>query len=152
MVPLVLPVGTRVRVSYLVASRYQMAVKSALVAAYSPRWTLEIYIVRDRRLAPGSRRVVHYDLEVEDDTIVAGSQGGTQCGPSYVRLGLSLGSVDRRYLEPVPGDGQVAPSLARRFPGRDFAFRILKPQADDSDSMEDNSDDFDDIGTGVHVS
>ncbi len=34
MVPLLLPVGTRVRVSYLVASRIRMAVKSALVAAY----------------------------------------------------------------------------------------------------------------------
>ncbi len=149
MVPLVLPVGMRVRVNYLVASCYQVAVKSALVAAYSPRWTLEIYIVRERRLAPGSRRVVHYDLEVEDDTIVAGAQGGTQCGQLYVRLGLSLGSVDRRYLQPVPADGRVAPSLARRFPGRDFAFRIVKPQADD-DSVEDNSDDDDfDIGAGV---
>ncbi len=122
MVPLVLPVGTRVRVNYLVASCYQMAVKSALAAAYSLRWTLEIYIVRDRRLAPGSRRVVHYDLEVEDGTIVAGAQGGTQGGPSYVWLGLSLGSVDRRYLRPVPADGQVAPSLARRFPGQRLCF------------------------------
>jgi len=93
--------------------------------------------------------VVHYDVEAEDDTIVAGAQGGTQCGQLYVRLGLSLGSVDRRYLQPVPADGQVAPTLARRFPGRDFAFRIVKPHADDSDSAEDNSDDDFDIGTGV---
>jgi len=90
MVSLVLAVGARVRVSYLVASSIRRAVKMAHVAAYTPRWKEELYVVRERHLAPGSTRVVLYGLQVEDDELVPWDQGGTQCGQLYVRLGLAL--------------------------------------------------------------
>jgi hypothetical protein len=142
MVPLVLPVGARVRVSYLVASSVRRAVKMAHVAAYTPRWTAEVYIVSERHLAPGSTRVVLYGLEVEDGEVVPGEQGGTQCGQLYVRLGLALTNVDRRYLQTLPA-AAVVPTLVRRFPGLGFAFRVVAPTADESSSGEDFDDDLD---------
>jgi hypothetical protein len=142
MVPLVLAVGARVRVSYLVASSIRRALKTAHVSAYTPRWTEEVYVVRERRLAPGSTRVVLYALEAEDEELVPGEQGGTQCGQLYVRLGLSLTHVDRRYLQPLPA-AAVMPSLARRFPGLGYAFRVVPPSAADGESSGEDFDDFD---------
>jgi len=142
MVPLVLPVGARVRVSYLVASSIRRALKMAHVAAYTPRWTAEVYVVRERHLAPGSTRVVHYRLDAEDGELLPGQQGGTQCGQLFVRLGLALANVDRRYLQPMPS-ADVTPTLARRYPGRGFAFRIVPPSANESSSSGEDYDDLD---------
>jgi len=142
MVPLVLPVGARVRVSYLVASSIRRAVKMAHIAAYTPRWTAEVYVVRERHPAPGITRLVHYRLEAEDGELLPGQQGGTQCGQLFVRLGLALANVDRRYLQPVPS-ADVMPTLARRYPGRGFAFRVTPPSADESSSSGEDYDDLD---------
>ena len=114
MRPLLLDVGARVRVSFLQSSTVRMLVKISMVKAYSPTYTAEPYKVTARRLAPGSRRVVLYDVAVEDADLEEGEQGPTRIANLWVRLPLKLANVDRRYLQPVPAAG-VTPTTARRF-------------------------------------
>ena len=55
MKPWLLPVGALVRVSYLHAPTARQQLKSQLVRAMSPSYTLEVYRITARRLAPTAR-------------------------------------------------------------------------------------------------
>ena len=131
MRPLLLDEGSLVRVSFLYAPTVRRVLKNVRGAAYLPKWSVELYRVENRTLAPGSRRVVLYTLRA----VRASARGiGAPCsvGTQKVHLRLELEGVDRRYLQPVPfdkepaddggGDGDddpvpaVTPTIAKRFP------------------------------------
>ena len=95
MRPLVLEVGARVRVSFLASSHVRAQVKVSIVKAFFPTYTAEIDVVTARALAPGSRRVVVYDLRVEDE-LQDGQQVPTRIVNTRVRLPLVMNDVDRR--------------------------------------------------------
>ena len=100
MRPLVLEVGARVRISYLASSHVRQQSKVQLVKAFFPQYTREIYRVTARHLAPGSRRVVLYDVEAEGE-LLDGQQQPTRIVNTRVRLPLQMVGVDRRYLQPL---------------------------------------------------
>jgi len=152
MKPLVLSIEAKVRVSYLASKTVRQQVKVSIIKAYSPTYTGEVYMVTDRRLAPGSRRVVLYDLVAADRTLLDGQQGGTRLGNLVVRLPLELVGIDRRYLQPLPSEGSV-PRLADRFPGLQYAFRIMPKAAGvgqaHADDIGDFEGDYDDLDTAA---
>ena len=121
--PLVLPIGQQCRVSFLYAATVRMQLKVALITQYLPTYTTEVYIVTARHLAPGSRRIVLYDLECADTSIQEGEQVPTRINQWLVRLPLRIRNCDRRWLQVVPSDG-TTPTLARRFPGATYAFNV----------------------------
>ena len=147
MLPLVLSMGVRCRISYLYTPTVRQLVKIAYVKAFAPAYTREVYIVTQRSLAPGSRRVVIYSLQAEDGSLIDGQQSGCRINKVLVRIPLSVSGVDRRFMQPLPSDG-AASNLARRFPATRYAFSILdgtrehKPQAnhnaDGTDLYEDD--------------
>ena len=143
MRPLLLDIGATVRVSFLHSSTVRMHVKIQLVKAYAPRYTKEVYVITGRRLAPGSKRVVLYDLAVEDADLVEGQQAPTRIANLWVRLPLSLSGVDRRYLQPLPEAG-VVPTTGRRF-GQQLVLGSLpfaRPAQHRSDDLEDGYEDL----------
>ena len=128
MRPYVLAVGSAVRVSYLFSGTVRQQIKSAFQKHFLPSYTRELYQITGRKLAPGSRRVILYDLECTDEA--EGDQGGTVIGTLRVKLPLTLKNVDRRYLQPLLED--ATPSLAERFPGTTPFFRVASPTEDDA--------------------
>ena len=114
MRPLLLPVGVKVRVSFLASSTVRQHVKVQMVKAFSPAYSKEVYVITDRRLAPGSRRVVLYDVRVEDQGIADGEQAPTRIAHLWVRLPLTIANLDRRYLQPLP-DAGVVPTSSKRY-------------------------------------
>jgi hypothetical protein len=150
MLPLVLKVGARCRISYLFTPSVRQQVKVSYVKSFAPSYTREVYSITHRALAPGSRRVVVYTLEAEDEALEEGQQGGSRINQIIVRIPLRVTNCDRRYLQPLPADG-AAPALGRRFPDSRYAFAILegarhaKPGGDD----EDVGDLYDDIESAV---
>jgi hypothetical protein len=101
MVPLVLSVGTRCRISYLYTPTVRQLVKISYVKAFAPAYTREVYRVTERSLGPGSRRVVNYTLRAEDASLVDGQQSGSRIHSLPVRIPLRVSGVDRRYLQPL---------------------------------------------------
>lgn len=122
MRPYLFAIGTRCRVSFLHAPTVRMAVKVSLVKAYSPHYTAEEYTIVDRRLAPGSRRVVLYDLKAD----VRDGEQPQPCRVSnlLVRLPSTIVNCDRRWLQPAPSAGTTA-TLARRYPAASYAFDMI---------------------------
>ena len=114
MKPYILSEGSLVRVSFLHSPTARQQLKSALVRQISPTYTLEVYRVTARQLAPHSRRVVMYDLECADGAISEGEQAPALVGRFRIRLPLHLKSVDRRYLRPE--NAAAAPTLAHSLP------------------------------------
>ena len=114
MRPLLLDLGQRVRISFLASSHVRQQVKVSIVKAFFPTYTAEVYVVNARRLAPGSRRVILYDLACEDE-LQDGQQQPTRIVNSRVRLPLEMANVDRRYLQQVAAEDAV-PTLAARYP------------------------------------
>ena len=98
MLPLLLSVGARCRISYLYTPTVRQLVKIAYVKAFAPAYTREVYIVTERSLAPGSRRVVMYALQAEDASLHEGQQSGCRINKVLVRIPLSVSGVDRRYV------------------------------------------------------
>jgi len=96
-----------------------MFTKTALVGAYSPTYTPDVYRITDRVLAPGSRRVVLYSLETVA-ALQSGEQAPCRAGTVLVRLPVALSGCDRRWLMPLASDS--TPSFARRYPGATLAF------------------------------
>ena len=130
MRPLLLDEGALVRVSFLYAPTVRRTLKRLHGVEYLPKWSVELYTVVKRQLAPGSRRVVLYHLRAKN-----GSGVGFPCtvGTQSVHLLLELKDVDRRWLQPVPlaptidGDGSmderpaVTETIAKRYPGKTLA-------------------------------
>ena len=147
MLPLVLSVGTRCRISYLYTPTVRQLVKIAYVKAFAPAYTREVYIVTQRSLAPGSRRVVIYSLQAGDASLHEGQQTGCRINKVLVKIPLHVVGVDRRYVQALPSDG-AAPNLASRFPGTRYAFSMLdgarprKPQVDDGNDEDLFDDDM----------
>ena len=129
MRPLLLNEGALVRISFLYSPTVRRTLKKMHGSEYLPKWTAELYTVKTRQLAPGSRRVVLYDVQAKD-----GIGAGFPCtvGTQSVRLRLDLKDVDRRWLQPVPltaavdGDADAQPAvtetIAKRFPGQTLAW------------------------------
>jgi len=110
MKPYLLAVGTRCRISFLYSPTVRMHVKSALVNTFLPAFTPDLYKITARRLAPGSKRVVLYDLSTVEE-LETGAQAPTRIGVQLVRLPVALTGCDRRWLMPVAdarGDGRDA--------------------------------------------
>ena len=122
--PLVLPAGQQCRISFLYAPTVRMQLKVALISQFLPTYTAEVYVVIARHLAPGSRRIVLYDLECADTSIQDGDQVPTRIKQWVVRLPLHVSNCDRRWLQVVPSDGTM-PTLSRRFPDATYAFSVL---------------------------
>lgn len=127
MRPYVIAVGARVRVSYLFSSTVRQQVKSAFQKHFLPSYTHEIYVITARRLAPGSRRIVLYDVKCNDEA--EGDQGGTLIGTLRVKLPFILKDVDRRYLQPIFEN--AAPTLASRYPNSTPFFRVVQLAEED---------------------
>lgn len=118
MRPVLLDEGDQVRVSFLYSPKVRRLLKDQHGSGYLPKWTVEVYTVVGRSLAPGSRRVVLYHVKVEGDgkgsgrgsspsgeQLAEGSQVPCQVGRAGsrpVQLHLELRGVDRRWLQPVP--------------------------------------------------
>ena len=151
MRPLVLEVGARVRISYLASSHVRQQSKVQLVKAFFPQYTREIYRVTARHLAPGSRRVVLYDVEAEGE-LLDGQQQPTRIVNTRVRLPLQMVGVDRRYLQPLAAEDAV-PTFAARFPHAQLAltlpFESVRRQASQQDGKDDNDDMYDDLESAV---
>ncbi len=81
--------------SFLCSPSVRMFTKTALVGAYSPTYTPDIYRVTDRVLAPGSRRVVLNRLETVA-ALPTGEQAPCRLGTQLVRLPVALSGCDRR--------------------------------------------------------
>ena len=146
MRPLLLAVGTKVRISFLLSSTVRQAVKVQLVKAYSPTYTKEVYVVTARRLAPGSRRVVLYDVAVEDESLEEGQP--TRIANLLVRLPPRLANVDRRYLQVLP-EATAVPTTARRY-SHPLALGLLPfPRPASSDQSEDVGDEYEDLESAV---
>jgi hypothetical protein len=126
MHPEVLEVGRLCRISFLYAPTVRMQLKAALVSAYSPTFTAEVYRVADRRLAPGSRRVVLYDLGCIDDGLTEGQQAPTRINNLLVRIPLEVVDCDRRWLMPLSDEHSTTPTLARRYPDAAYAFSLFQ--------------------------
>ena len=130
MRPYLLEEGARVRVSFLYAPTVRRTLKRLHSVDYLPKWTVELYTVVKRQLAPGSRRVVLYHLQAKNGVGI-----GAPCtvGSQTVHLRLDLLDVDRRWLQPVPltrtidSDGSsteqpaVTRTIASRFPRQTLA-------------------------------
>ena len=130
MRPYLLEEGALVRVSFLYAPTVRRTLKRLHGVAYLPKWSLEIYSIVKRQLAPGSRRVVLYHLRAEDGVGV-----GAPCtvGSQTVHLRLDLQGVDRRWIQPIPtartidGVGSsterpaVTATIASRYPHQTLA-------------------------------
>ena len=139
MKPWLLPVGALVRVSYLHAPTARQQLKSLLVRAMSPSYTLEVYRITARRLAPHSTRVMLYECVCIDDA-AEGDQSAAVVGNYRVQLPLELTDVDRRHLMPASTSGP--PSTARVFAGMRLAGRLspLPARSADSSSYIDGSE------------
>ena len=138
MKPWILPVGALVRVSFLHSPTARQQLKSQLVRSMSPTFTLEIYRVTARRLAPRSKRVVLYDCEC--DQVDEGGQSATVVGPYRVQLPLELTDVDRRHLLPAGVTGP--PSTVRAYAGLRLADRLSPlPAEPDDEEGESYADD-----------
>jgi len=124
MKPYLLPVGMRCRVSFLYSPTVRMYTKTALVGAYSPTYTADVYRITDRILAPGSRRVVLYSLETVA-ALQTGEQAPCQVGTQLVRLPVALEGCDRRWLMPLASE--ATPSLSCRFPRATWGFTLIQP-------------------------
>ena len=142
MVPLVLSVGARCRISYLFTPTVRQLVKIAYVKAFAPAYTREVYRVTERSLAPGSRRVVVYNLQAEDSSLSEGQQSGCRINKVLVRIPLRVSDVDPRYIQPLPSDG-AAPNLAKRFPGSRYAFSFQVGTREHKQSVDYNDNDTD---------
>ena len=146
MKPWILPVGALVRVSFLHSPTVRQQLKSQLVRSMSPSYTLEIYRITARRLAPRSKRVVLYDCECNQ--VDEGDQSFTVVGQYRVQLPLELTDVDRRHLLPAGVAGP--PSTVRAYGGMRLAGRLspspAEPDEDGGDSYgdDDGGDDGDD--------
>jgi len=149
MKPYLLPINTRCRVSFLYSPTVRMYTKTALVGAYSPTYTPDIYRIADRILAPGSRRVVLYSLETVT-ALQTGEQAPCRVGTQHVRLPVVLTGCDRRWLMPLASE--ATPSLSRRYPGATLAFNIIGPASLNGiaqTSGEDVGDAYDDLYSAV---
>ena len=150
MKPYLLPVGMRCRVSFLYSPTVRMYTKTALVGAYSPTYTADVYRITDRILAPGSRRVVLYSLETVA-ALQTGEQAPCRVGTQLVRLPVALEGCDRRWLMPLASE--ATPSFARRHPGATLAFSIIIGPASlnsvGQPSGEDVGDAYDDLDSAV---
>jgi hypothetical protein len=104
----------------------RMYTKTALVGAYSPTYTPDIYRITGRELGAGSRRVVLYSLETVA-ALQSGEQAPCTIGTQRVRLPVTLTGCDRRWLMPLASD--ATPSFASRYPGARLAFNIIDPSA-----------------------
>jgi hypothetical protein len=124
MKPYLLAVGTRCRISFLYSPTVRMHVKTAIVNSYAPTYTPDLYVITARGLAPGSKRVVLYDLSTVEP-LEAGSQAPTRMGTLLVRLPTTLTACDRRWLMPMATD--ATPSFASRFPQATIAFSLMPP-------------------------
>lgn len=136
MRPLLLDEGALVRVSFLYAPTVRRTLKRLHGVEYLPKWTVELYRVVKRYLAPGSRRVVLYHLQAK------GSKSGVgfpcTVGTQTVHLRLDLEDVDRRWLQPVPvvagvdDDGTpderpaVTDTIAKRYPAQTVALTVTR--------------------------
>ena len=159
MRPYILSEGSQVRVGFLHSPTARQQLKSALVRQISPTYTLEIYRVIGRKLAPHSRRVVLYNLECID-AISEGEQAAAIVGRFKIRLPLELKDVDRRYLMPIVM--AAAQTLAHSLPmtkpmfrlspsrkraigddrehrGLDFYSAVSKPPIQNNDSADDSA-------------
>jgi hypothetical protein len=115
-----------------------------MVKAFHPTYSAEVYRVTAHHLAPGSRRVVLYDVEAEGE-IEDGRQQPTRIANLKVRLPLKMANVDRRHLQPVAAADAV-PTIAQRHPGLQLAFHLpfaqLAPAVDDGEADDANYDDL----------
>ena len=133
MRPLLLDEGALVRVSFLYAPTVRRTLRTLHGVEYLPKWTVELYTVVKRYLAPGSRRVVLYHLKTEH----AGDGIGFPCtvGTQSVRLRSELDDVDRRWLQPVArttDDDDALPAvtqtIAKRYPHQTLALSAQAPR------------------------
>ena len=141
MRPYVISEGSLVRVSFLHSPTARAQLKNALVRQISPTYSLEIYRVVERKLAPKSRGVVLYDLECIDKSLAEGEQAPALVGRYKIRLPLQLKDVDRRYLMPI--GTTAAPTLARSFPRTMPLFRLSPSRRRSLQSDLDLDSDFD---------
>ena len=148
MKPYLLAIGTRCRISFLYSPTVRMHVKTALVNSYSPTYTPDLYIITGRGLAPGSKRVVLYDLSTVEG-LETGAQSPTRIGTQLVRLPTTLTGCDRRWLMPMAID--ATPSFARRFPQATLAFSVMPSGLNDAaqHSGEEAGDEYDDLRSAV---
>jgi hypothetical protein len=148
MKPYLLVVGTRCRISFLYSPTVRMHVKTAIVNGYAPTYTPDLYVITARGLAPGSKRVVLYDLSTVEE-LEAGSQAATRIGALLVRLPTALMGCDRRWLMPMATD--ATPSFARRFPQATIAFSLMPPGLHDAarHAGEVAGDECDDLRSAV---
>ena len=135
MRPLLLDEGALVRVSFLYAPTVRRTLKQLHGAEYLPKWSVELYTVVKRYLAPGSRRVVLYHLKVDRSRGNSGVGFPCTVGTHKVRLRFDLEDVDRRWLQPVARDADagaeagdplgehaaVTRTIAKRYPGQTLA-------------------------------
>ena len=100
-------------------------------------------MITARRLAPGSRRVVLYDVTAEDEGLEEGQQAPTRIANLWIRLPLTLTGVDRRYLQPVPEAG-VVPTTGRRYTQQLVLgpLPFARPAQRESDDLEDEYEDL----------
>jgi len=141
--PYLLAVGTRCRISYLYSPTVRMHVKTAIVNSYAPTYTPDLYVITARGLAPGSQRVVLYDLSTVEPT-EAGSQAPTRMGTLLVRFPTTLTACDRRRLLPMATD--ATPSFASRFPQATIAFSLMPPGLNNDAARHSGEEVGDDYG------
>jgi len=151
MKPYLLAVGTRCRISFLYSPTVRMHVKTAIVNSYAPKYTPDLYVITARGLAPGSKRVVLYDLSTVEP-LEAGSQAPTRMGTLLVRLPTTLTACDRRWLMPMATD--ATPSFASRFPQATIAFSLMPPGLNNDAARRSGEDlevgdDYDDLRSAV---
>jgi hypothetical protein len=152
MRPLLLDVGARVRVSFLASSHVRQQVKTQLIKAFSPTYSVQVYVVKARHLAPGSRRVVLYDIAAEGE-LLDGQQQPTRIVNTRVRLPLQMVGVDRRYLQPLAAEDAV-PTFAAHFPHAQLLltlpFESVRTQASQQDGDDNEDDDlYEDLESAV---
>lgn len=119
--PYVLSLGARVRVSYEASNTVRQQLKSRMIKALSRMWTEEIYVVRERRLAPHSKRIILYDLQCSD--VEDGAQGSTRIGSYEVALPLRMNGMDRRWL--VACAEPASKRMVARYPRAVFAWHMM---------------------------
>jgi hypothetical protein len=148
MRPYLLKIGTHCRVSFLYSPTVRMFTKTALVGAYSPKFTVDIYRITGRELGAGSRRVVLYRLETVA-ALQSGEQAPCTIGTQLVRLPMALTGCDGRWLQPLASE--ATPSIARRYAGA-LAFNIIGPSALNGAGQtagEDVDDEYADLNSAV---